>query len=298
MKQRNQLKAVQMKRHLSGWLILLPGVILFSFFVWLPLIESIFLSFFKTKGFGIDQFVGFKNYIDMVQHPDFLAALANTFKYTLWSLAIGFIVPIIMAVLIMETQLGQSFFRFSTYLPNIIPGLATVLLWSFFFRSGQTGVINIIIKMFGGDPVVWLSDSNKVIPIIVITMTWKSAGSTALTYMAGLSGINPELYEAASIDGAGIFGRLIHVTIPQLFKLGSTLLILQIISVFQILYEPLVLTNGGPNNASISIMQLVWRYAFERYDYGRATAVSVIIFAILIVLSSLYNVVDKKVQKM
>ena len=282
------------KKNMSGWLILLPGVILFAFYVWGPLGESMWLSLFTTKGFHAEQFVGLQNYVDVVNHPDFSAALLNTFQYTLWSLAIGFLVPIIMAMLILETRRGQAFFRFTSYFPAIVPGLATVLMWGFLFKSGPSGVLNIILGRIGIEPVTWLSDSGKVIPLIVVTMTWKSGGATALTYMAGLSGINPDLYDAAAIDGAGVFKRAIYITIPQIYKLGSTLLILQIISVFQILYEPLVLTNGGPNNASISIMQLVWRYAFDKYDYGHATAVSVIICVILIILTMIYNKVNKK----
>lgn len=286
------------RRNLSGWLLLLPGVILFAFFVWVPLVQSLVLSLFQTKGIHISVFVGLRNFKDVVTHPDFHAAFVNTFKYTFWSLAIGFLVPVIISVLIMETRRGQAFFRFSTYFPNIVPGLATILMWGFLFRSGPTGVLNILLSKIGVHPIVWISDAKKVIPLIILTMTWKSAGSTALTYMAGLSGINPELYDAAAIDGAGIWGRLIHVTLPQLFKLGSTLLIVQVISVFQILYEPLVLTNGGPNNASISLMQLVWRYAFDRFDYGHANAVAVVVCLILIVLTSLYNLVDRKIQSM
>ena len=114
----------------------------------------------------------------------------------------------------------------------------------------------------------YLNNAFRVIPMIVITMTWKGAGATALLYLAGLQGINPELYEAAVIDGANVKQRVWNVTIPQLYNLARTLLILQIIAVFQILYEPPCYDQwAGPNNASVSLMQLVFRYAFEYYDY-------------------------------
>ena len=124
-------------------------------------------------------------------------------------------------------------------------------------------------------------------------MTWKGAGATALIYLAALQGINRELYEAAIIDGAGIWSRIVNITIPGLRKLIRTLLILQVISVFQILYEPLVMTNGGPNNASISIMQLVFKYAFEKFDYPKAAAVSVMISVSLVILTVVYNKINK-----
>ncbi|MCL2254833.1 MAG: sugar ABC transporter permease, partial [Lachnospiraceae bacterium] len=107
--------------------------------------------------------------------------------------------------------------------------------------------------------------------------------------------INPELYEAATIDGAGVLKRIRYITVPAIFNLGSTLLILQIISIFQIMYEPLVLTSGGPDDASLSLMLLMWRYAFGgQIDYGRASAVAVIIAVILLFFTAVYSVVNKR----
>nr|WP_301281487.1 sugar ABC transporter permease [Anaerocolumna aminovalerica] len=194
----------------------------------------------------------------------------------------------ILAVLITETTHFKSFFRVGIYFPNIMPGLATVLMWGFFFRPGSTGVLNIILGKIGIEPQVWLTNAKWTIPLIVIIMTWKGAGSTALIYMAGISNINPELYEAATIDGAGILSRIRYIILPGIFSLAKTLLILQIISVFQIIYEPLVMTNGGPNNASISIMHLVYNYAFRDFNYPMAAALSVMMGIVLIILSGLY----------
>jgi multiple sugar transport system permease protein len=180
------------------------------------------------------------------------------------------------------------------YIPNVIPGMAMVLLWGFIFRPGDTGILNILLGKVGIGPQPWLTNPRWTIPLIVITLTWKGAGATTLLYIAGLQGIDPELYEAAIIDGAGIAKRLRYITLPCIYNLARTLLILQIIAVFQILYEPLVLTNGGPNNASISIMHLVFKFAFERFDYPKAAAVSVIISLILVVLTAAYFKISKR----
>jgi len=281
-------------KNISGWLLMLPPLILFSFFIWVPLFQSIRLSLYKANGMDLIEFVGLRNYINVFQHPDFLPALRNTFSYTLWSLVIGFVVPIILAVIINEIRAGKSFIKMSVYLPNVVPGIAMVFLWAFIFRPGDTGILNIILSKAGIGPQPWLSNPKWTIPLIVMVLTWKGAGATTLLYIAGLQGIDPELYEAAIIDGANIFKRLRYITIPCIYNLARTLLILQIIAVFQIFYEPLVMTNGGPNNASISIMQLVFRFAFERFDYPRAAAVSVIISIILVVLTLLYFKINKK----
>ena len=298
-KQRKQIAALQPKRKfgkrdLMGWLIMIPSIILFTFFVWEPLLESVRLSLYTARGVELQEFVGLQNYIEVIGDVNFKAAFLNTFKYIGWSLIIGFVIPIILAVFISETVRLKGFFRFAVYFPNMVPGMAVALLWVYFFKPGETGVLNILLGKCGIEPSVWLNNAALVIPLIVIALTWKGAGSTSLIYMAGISGINPEYYEAAAIDGAGIWSRIFHVTIPCILSLGKTMLILQVISVFQILYEPLVLTNGGPNNASLSIMLLVYKYAFRNYDYPNAAALSVIICIVLILLSGLYMRLTRK----
>ena len=281
------------RNDVTGWLVMLAPVILFAFFVWEPLIENINLSLHSAQGFTIKEFVGFDNYRKVFENPVFFEALKNTFIYLFWSMVIGFVVPIIMGILISETIHMKGFFRTAVYFPNIVPGLATVWIWSYFFNPGNTGVLNIFLSLFGIDPQPWLTDPKMTIPLIIVSMTWKGAGSTALIYMANISSINPELYEAAATDGATFWHRIRHITLPSLGGIIKTMLILQIISVFQVLYEPMVMTNGGPNNASISIMMLMYQYAFRDFDYPAAAALSVIICIILIILSGIYMKLSK-----
>lgn len=284
------------KKNSRAWLIMLPSILLFSFFVWVPLLENVRLSLFNAQGIRTVEFVGIENYLRVFTHPNFWPAVKNTFTYILWSLVLGFWAPIVIASLISETLHLKGLFRVGVYFPNILPGLASVMLWGFLFRPGKTGVLNILLEKIGIEPFTWLITPGWTIPLIVLTLTWKAAGSTAFIYMAGISRIPGELYEAATIDGATPFGRFRHVMLPSILGLGKTLLILQIISVFQILYEPLVMTNGGPNNASISIMQLVYKYAFEDYNYPMAAALSVLICIVLVILTLLYFRMTKRVD--
>lgn len=277
-----------------GWLVMLPALILFAFFVWEPLLENIRLSLHSATGYEVKEFVGLDNYIQVLHNPSFLAAFKNTFIYTFWSLIIGFCVPIIIGILISETVHLKGFFRTGIYFPNIVPGLATVWIWSYFFKPGPNGVLNILLSKIGIDAQVWLTNPKWTIPLIIVTLTWKGAGSTALIYMASICGISPDLYEAATIDGAGIWQRIRHITLPSILGMAKMMLILQVISVFQILYEPLVMTNGGPNNASISLMMLMYQYAFRDFKFPQAAALSVMICMILIVLSGVYMKFTKK----
>lgn len=214
--------------------------------------------------------------------------------YTFWSLLIGFLVPIIIAVILNEVVHLRGLFRVGVYLPNVVPGIAVAMIWLFIFKPSDTGMLNMLLAKVGVQPKVWLTNPRWTIPLIVITMTWRGAGATALIYLAGLQGIDPELYEVAALDGAGIWRRLWSVTVPNIYNLARTMLVLQIISVFQVLYEPLIMTNGGPNDASISLMLLVYKYAFEKFDYSKAAAVSVFIAALLIIFTALYNKIVKE----
>lgn len=290
---KSKISRVSRKKDLAAWLLMLPSLALFAFFVWEPLLETVHMSFYKVKGVTLENFVGLKNYLTVLKHPVFAKALPNTIMYTVWSLVIGFFVPILIAALITETVHLKGLFRVGVYFPNIIPGIAALLILTYFFGSGDTGVLNILLNKIGLGPLPWLTNARWTIPLIVLAMTWKSAGSTALIYMAGIAGINPEMYEAATLDGANPLQRFFFITLPCIFNLGKTMLIMQIIAVFQILYEPLMMTNGGPNNASISLMQLVYRFAFEEYKYAQAAALSVMICLILIVLTAVYFKVAK-----
>ncbi len=143
------LRNGKLKSNLSGWLVMLPGIILFAFFVWFPVIQTMRMSFFNAKGFTLTEFVGLDNYFRLAKHPSFWPAIRNTFVYVFWSLIIGFWVPVIMAVIMTEVAHFKGFFRVGTYFPNIMPGLAMVVVWGYIYRSEGTGVLNIVLGWFG-----------------------------------------------------------------------------------------------------------------------------------------------------
>ena len=293
--QRTIKTRAKLRGNIQSWLIMLPGLILMTFFVWEPLFESIRMSLYKTRNVELIRFIGLDNFISVIGKDDFAQALLNTFSYTFWSLLIGFALPVVLAMLIGETTRGKGFFRTAVYLPNMLPGLAVIILWSAFFSGEKSGVLNILLSRLGIPDQSYLTRADWVIPIIIAIATWKGAGATALIYMAGMAGISPELYEAAAIDGASVRQRILHIMLPAIRKLAGTLLILQIISVFQIMYEPMVLTKGGPDNASLSLMQLMWQYAFGgSMNYGKASSVAVIVTLILLAMTAVYSYFNRR----
>ena len=277
------------KKNIGGWLIMLPSVVLFAFFVWIPLIQNVLLSFYDTVGFEKKSFAWFRNYVRVFQDPIFIKALTNTFFYAFWSIIIGFLLPIGIGLLLSELVHGRGMFRIGIYFPSIVSGIAVVIMWSYLFDPNPGAVLNSVLAFFGREPSTFLSNAKITIPLIVLTMTWRGCGSTALIYLSALQSADNALYEAARIDGARARHRMLYVTLPHLKPTIRMLFILQIISVFQVFYEPLVMTKGGgPNGASVSMLLLSYQYAFSSFDASASAAVGVILSIIIIALPLLY----------
>ena len=285
------------RKNIGAWLIMLPCLILFAFFVWIPMIKNFGLSFFNDYSFS--EFVWLDNYKEIMADESFLTAVKNTFIYIAWSLIIGFLVPMFIGFLLSECFHAKGFFRVCIYLPCMISGIAVVFLFKNIYGDETYSILNVIIKAFGGDSRLWASDPNIIIPLIVIAMTWKGAGGTALIYLSNFQQIDPALYEASRIDGASPFQRFVSVTLPQMRNTLLTLLILQIISVFQVFYEPMVIGNwGGPvNDASMSLMLLSYMYAFHDFEYANAAATSMILSLIIVVFTIGYFALLKYLNK-
>jgi len=282
------------QRNLSGWLIMLPSVFLFFFLVWRPIGMGVVYSFFRLKNYVPVEFVGLQNYRDVLSDTLFLKTLWNTVQYVIWSIIIGFIPPILFAVIINEMVHINSFMKTSIYFPQIVPAVAAALVWYFLYLPGQSGVFNIILSKFGLPANNWLQNAKQTIPLIIFMDFWNGCGGAMLLYLAALQGINQELYEAAKIDGAGIPRRFMTVTFPSIFPIILLQFVRQIINVFQIMQQPMTLTGGGPNNASISLNLTAFKYAFERFQPERALALGVVTFLILIVVTCFYFRVQKK----
>ncbi len=241
-------------------------------------------------------FVGFDNFIKVITDSNFIKTLFNTFKYVIWSLIIGFPLPLLTAVMLNEMLAGKQYFKISTYLPGIIPGIAVCLIWKTLYGEGDGGLLNMLLAKLNMGSATWLADGNKVIPLIVVMMSWQGFGGTLIMYLASLQGINQELYEAARIDGAGFFKRFTHILLPHMSGIILLVLVRQIISVFQVTEQPLIMTDGGPNGASLTLGLTNWRYAFKFGQYEKSLALGVVAFLILIGLSIIYHILDKKIN--
>ncbi|HIT85686.1 MAG TPA: sugar ABC transporter permease [Candidatus Ornithomonoglobus intestinigallinarum] len=277
-----------LKKDGPAWLILMPFLITGIIFCWEPLLSGIRISFFDTRGFETTEFIGLQNYKDVITDSVFLTAMANTFKYTLWSIVLGLFTPVFISLVLNELVHGKAFFRFATYFPCIVPGVVTSVMWLLMFYPGDGGILNYIRSFMGLPALQWLNDPSMTIMLIVITMTWGGAGSTAILYLADLQSVNTDLYEAVSLDGGGIWRKFIHITLPHMSGMIKMMFVMQIISVFQVFQQPLTMTGGGPNNASITLAMVSYDYAFATVEMGKSTATSVIMALMLLVFTVLY----------
>ena len=284
----------KIRRNFSGWILLVPTIFLLCFVVLKPMIMGIVNSFYDLKGFTPTEFIGFENYIQIIKDTKFLGTLKNSVTYVLWSLIIGLPLPFLCSIMLNEMVFGKSFVRISTYLPAVIPAIAVSLIWTNMYMEGPGGLLNMFLGLFGVEPQQWLMNKNITIPLIIISMTWQGFGSTVLYYFAMLQSLNTELYDAARIDGAGIFSRAKNVIMPHMLPIFILMAIKQVIGIFQVVDQPLIMTGGGPNGASTSLALLGYQYAFQFGQAGKSLAVNVITFLLLIGLTFVYFAAEKK----
>lgn len=282
---------------LTTLLFLLPLLIIFGVFSWTPIVEAIVMSFQKTNLVTAPVFVGWDNFEAVFRDPLFYIAVRNTGYFALIALVLGYPLPLLAAVLMSEMRRTKGVYSVLAYLPVVILPVVSVLLWKIFYDAGPNGVFNTILGWFGIPPQPWIQSAATAMPSLVLEATWAAAGSTIIIYLAALTSVAPELYDAAEVDGAGIWRKIWHVTLPQLRGILFITLILQIIATAQVFLQPFLFTGGGPANSTTTILLLIYQYAFTNSlggAYGKATALSLMLAIFLAVLSLVYFRVTRR----
>ena len=276
---------------LSTLAFLLPLLVIFGLFSWFPIIRAFVMSVQETNLVSEPTFVGLENFTRVLADPLFAIAVRNTAYFALLALIIGFPIPIVLAVIMSEARRGKALMSGLAYLPVVVPPVVSVLLWRFFFAASPNGVFNTFLGWAGLGPQAWLQNAASAMPSIVIEATWGGAGATVIIYLAALLSVPPELYDAAEVDGASIRQKIWHVTLPQLRGVIFVTLILQLIATAQLFTEPFLFTGGGPANSTMSVLLLIYRYAFQNSlggEYGMAAALSVMLAAFLGIFTAGY----------
>jgi multiple sugar transport system permease protein len=273
--------------NLLAYVFMAAGIICFAVFSWYPLVRGVILSFQQDNLVTDPTWVGLDNYKAVFDDPLFVTAWKNTFEFTGLALVLGYAVPLGISILLNELRHWRAFFRIAVYLPVMLPPIVGVLLWKYFYDPGD-GLFNTVLHAVGLPTSQWTQSPRVAMISLVLVSTWANMGGATLIYLAGLQGIPGELYEAAELDGASIWQRLRHVTLPQLRFLMLVLLLLQIIATMQVFIEPYQLT-GTTTPSTITVMILVYRYAFTvNQDFGLAAAMTVLLFIVLAIFSGIY----------
>jgi multiple sugar transport system permease protein len=215
----------------------------------------------------------------------FWQALKVTTLYTLASVPLGLILAFVLALLINTKVKGIAFFRTIYYLPSIVPAVAAAVLWAWIFNT-EFGLLNAVLRFFGIPRIAWLQDPSFALWALVMMNLW-TLGSAMIIYLAGLQGIPDVYYEAAEIDGAGRWKQLWHITIPLLSPVIFFNLILSIIGTFQVFTAGFLITDGGPQNATLFYVLYLYRNGFEYLDMGYSAALAWVLFLIIMMLTLL-----------
>ncbi|MEJ3652768.1 sugar ABC transporter permease [Actinomycetes bacterium KLBMP 9759] len=276
---------------LSTLLFLLPLLVVFGVFSWFPIVRAAVMSVQQTNLVTAPVFVGLENFETVLSDPLLWTAVANTGWFALLALIFGYPVPLVAAVVMSEVRRWRGLYSALAYLPVVVPPVVAVLMWKFFYDARPEGVFNTMLGWVGLGPTSWLQSASTAMPSLVLEATWAAAGGTVIIYLAALLGVAPELYDAAEVDGAGVWRKVWHVTVPQLRGVLLVTLILQVIGTAQVFVEPFLFTGGGPANSTITVLLLIYDYAFASSlggDYGAATALSLLLAAFLAALSAVY----------
>jgi multiple sugar transport system permease protein len=268
---------------LAGYLAILPWLLGFLIFSLGPIVASFVLMFVRWEVVTPPAWAGLDNFDRLIHDPLVPVSLWNTLFYTVLAVPLHLLAALAAALLLNVGVRGTNIYRVLIYLPSQMPVVASAILWFFIF-SPTYGLGNAVLGWFGQPAQQWLFDVNLVKPSLVIMAVW-SLGGAMIIFLAGLQGIPEALYEAARIDGAGVWRLFRHITVPLLSPTIFFNLIIGIIGSFQVFTNVLIMTNGGPGNASLVFVLYIYRNAFQNFRMGYASLLAWVLFLIVLVLT-------------
>ncbi|AZS16983.1 carbohydrate ABC transporter permease [Paenibacillus lutimineralis] len=272
----------------AGYLFILPWLLGLIIFTLGPMIFSLILSFSKwdvITGVESIQYVGLDNFKAIFHDPLFYQSLKVTFIFALVSVPLFQVASILIAVLLNMRSRGMKFFRLIYFMPSVIPAVATSMMWVMIFNP-EYGILNEALGWFGIQGPAWLQDPNYALGALIVMGLW-GVGNTIIIYLSGLQGVPEDLYEAGELDGAGIFRRFFSITLPLITPTIFFNLIMGIIGGFQYFTQAFVMTNGGPLNSTLFYNLYLYNKAFIEFDMGYASALSWILFIIILLFTLL-----------
>jgi multiple sugar transport system permease protein/sn-glycerol 3-phosphate transport system permease protein len=279
--------ARQRREWLLFALLLGPNLLLFSVFTFWPLLYNVYLSFVRWNFLRPTRpFVWFDNYVDVFTNTQFWAIVGNTVTFAIWSVGLTLSLGLALALLLNQPLRYRNAARAVLFSPVIMSGAVVAVVWSYIFDP-RYGLLDQLLGFVGLNSPDWLNSSTWAMPAVIIVYVWKNLGYAVVIYLAGLQAIPRELYDAARVDGAGAWERFWNVTLPGLSPVAFFLSVTSILATFQSFDIIRVLTNGGPANATNTLIFHLYELGFVSYDAGEAGVVAVVLFLIMLVLTSI-----------
>jgi multiple sugar transport system permease protein len=277
--------SLRRREAVAAYIFIAPAVFGFIVFLAGPIAASLVISLTNYDIISSPHWIGFDNYIALTHDDLFWQSLNVTIKAALIGLPIGLTLSLGLAMLLNQPIKGLAFWRTVYYLPSVLSGAAVAVLWLWLLNP-EFGILNVILRHMGLPAPDWLGDTTTALPSLIVVSLW-GIGGTTIIYLAGLQGIPTELYEAAQIDGAGAWQRFYRVTLPMLSPVILFNLILALINQFQWFTEPFVMTQGGPENSTLTFMLYLYQNAFTYFKMGYASAMAWVFFVLVLVLTAL-----------
>ena len=265
---------LRIRKAAMPWLFLAPAVLSIALRSYYPLVKGAVMAFQDYRIVGDASWAGLDNFIRVASDPGFWRAWGRTLQYVLITIALGFTAPILLAILLVEIPKGKVFFRMVYFLPHLTSALVVMLLWKLMFDPTENGMLNQLLAVFGITRHAWLQDPSWAMTCCIMPGVWAGAGMASLIYIAALGSLPPDYYEAAAIDGAGIFARFRHITIPQLLPLMVINFVGAFIAAFQGMGSIFLLTFGGPGDATNVLSLMIWKEAYNNLRFSTATTMA------------------------
>lgn len=268
---------------LFGYLIILPTLVIIFAFRFYPMLQAFYISMTDFNLIESPEFVGLSNFIDLLKDPLFLNSARVSLTYVVFSVVPTWIISMGLALLFNRHIRFKNLFRSAVFMPVIMPSVVMALVWTFMYH--QQGVVNVILGWLQISPIPWLRSSSTALWAVILIGIWRASPYFMVIFLAGLQAIPNDFLDAAQIDGANSWQSFFYIKLPLLKPTTLLVIIMSIITAMKVFAVPLIMTNGGPANSTRVLPLFIYQTAFEFFDMGRASAMSIFLFAAVMIIT-------------
>lgn len=283
----NKVSARQKRINFTGWMFMLPALVFGTVFLIVPIVMCFVFSFtdFYMLRPESTLFVGFKNYADLFSDAIFGKAITNTLLFVVVVVPLQCLLALVLALLVNKRWRGYGVFKLAYFAPVITSMTVVALLFQIFYQR-DGGIFNLLLSLFGVEAQGFLQDEGQAMLCICFMSVWQGAGYQMIIFLAGLQGVSRELYEAADIDAANAWDKLVHITLPSIAPVTGFVVIITLVGAFKVFTQVQIMTNGGPNNSTITVVYYIFQKGMSEQLVGYGSAISML-FTLVFVAASL-----------